>query len=90
MNNNQLRLYIDFKSPGAYLAVTPSLKLAEEFGLTVDWRPINTRQEELPPEPRTQMPHTKSPRIEVQPTGVCAHSLGVKPMNSTPTYATFP
>ena len=51
MNKNQLKLYIDFKSPGAYLAVTPSLKLAEEFGLTVDWRPINTRQEELPPEP---------------------------------------
>ena len=35
-----LRVYIDFKSPFAYLAVEPTRSLAAELGITVDWLPF--------------------------------------------------
>jgi 2-hydroxychromene-2-carboxylate isomerase len=35
-----LIVYIDYKSPYAYLAVDPTYALAEELGLEVDWRPF--------------------------------------------------
>ena len=34
-----LRLYIDYKSPYAYLAVAPAYRLAEETGAEIDWLP---------------------------------------------------
>ena len=43
-----LTLYIDFKSAGAYLAMTPTLALAERHGLAIDWRPFKTLQREVP------------------------------------------
>ena len=35
-----LIIYIDFKSPYAYLAVEPTRKMLLELGLTADWRPF--------------------------------------------------
>jgi 2-hydroxychromene-2-carboxylate isomerase len=35
-----LIVYIDYKSPYAYLAVEPAYKMAEELGLEIDWRPF--------------------------------------------------
>jgi len=35
-----LRVYIDFKSPYAYLALAPTRLLADELGITVDWLPF--------------------------------------------------
>lgn len=35
-----LIVYIDYKSPYAYLAVEPTYALAEELGIEVDWRPF--------------------------------------------------
>ncbi len=35
-----LTVYIDFKSPYAYLAVEPTRRLAEELGITIDWQPF--------------------------------------------------
>ena len=43
-------LYIDFKSPASYLALKPTLALAEELGVDIDWRPYNTKQETVPTE----------------------------------------
>ena len=43
-------LYIDFKSPASYLALKPTLALAEELGVDIDWRPYNTKQEMVPTE----------------------------------------
>lgn len=44
-----LTLYIDFKSAGAYLALQPTLALADKHGLAIDWRPFKTAQREVPP-----------------------------------------
>jgi len=35
-----LRVYIDFKSPYAYLALAPTRRLAGELGITVEWLPF--------------------------------------------------
>src|SRR5258707_2814481 len=35
-----LIVYIDYKSPYAYLAIDPTYALAEELGIEVDWRPF--------------------------------------------------
>ncbi len=35
-----LIVYIDFKSPYAYLAKDPSWALGDEFGIEIDWRPF--------------------------------------------------
>lgn len=43
-----LTLYIDFKSADAYLAMKPTLALAERHGLAIDWRPFKTLQREVP------------------------------------------
>lgn len=36
-----LTVYIDYKSPYAYLAVAPIYALEDEFGVTVDWLPLD-------------------------------------------------
>ncbi|MEM9571228.1 MAG: DsbA family protein [Pseudomonadota bacterium] len=43
-----LTVYIDFKSPGAYLAIAPTLELAERFGVAIDWRPFRTIERDVP------------------------------------------
>ena len=35
-----LIIYIDFKSPYAYLAIEPTRKLLAELGVVADWRPF--------------------------------------------------
>jgi 2-hydroxychromene-2-carboxylate isomerase len=36
----QVPVVIDFKSPQAYLAIGPTCALADELGITIDWRPL--------------------------------------------------
>jgi 2-hydroxychromene-2-carboxylate isomerase len=36
----QLPVAIDFKSPQAYLAIGPTCTLADEIGITIDWKPL--------------------------------------------------
>ena len=36
-----LPVYMDYKSPYAYLALDPARALASEFGLAIDWRPYS-------------------------------------------------
>ncbi len=43
-------LYIDFKSPASYLALKPTLALADELGVEIRWHPYNTKQETVPVE----------------------------------------
>ena len=43
-----LTVYIDFKSPAAYLALNPTLDLAERLALTIDWRPFKTIERDVP------------------------------------------
>jgi len=43
-----LTVYIDFKSPAAYLAVSPTLALAERFDLAIDWKPFRAIEREVP------------------------------------------
>ena len=33
-------IYLDFKSPYAYLAIEPTRRLLSELGLIADWRPF--------------------------------------------------
>ena len=43
-----LPVYIDFKSPSAYLAMAPTLALARRHGLQIDWRPFRTVERDVP------------------------------------------
>ncbi|MEO0981392.1 MAG: DsbA family protein [Pseudomonadota bacterium] len=43
-----LRVYLDFKSPAAYLAFHPTLALIERTGAAVEWRPFRTQQRPIP------------------------------------------
>ena len=43
-----LTVYIDFKSARAYLAIAPTLALAERLNLQVDWRPFRTVERDVP------------------------------------------
>lgn len=36
----RLTVYIDLKSPYAYIAIDPTRDLAEKLGITIDWRPF--------------------------------------------------
>ena len=39
-SSDPLIVYIDFKSPYAYLAIAPTLALGAQLGITIDWRPF--------------------------------------------------
>jgi 2-hydroxychromene-2-carboxylate isomerase len=39
-SEHPLILYIDFKSPYAYLAKDPAYAIEDEFGIEIDWRPL--------------------------------------------------
>ena len=43
-----LTVYIDFKSPSAYLAMAPTLALATRHELEIDWRPFRTVERDVP------------------------------------------
>lgn len=43
-----LTVYIDFKSPAAYLSMAPTLALAERHGLIIEWRPFRTVERDVP------------------------------------------
>lgn len=43
-----LRLFIDFKSPAAYLALKPALNLIATHGLAVKWLPFAVKQPVIP------------------------------------------
>ena len=43
-----LTVYIDFKSPGAYLAIAPTLALAKRLSLSIAWKPFRTIEREVP------------------------------------------
>lgn len=59
-----LRVYIDFKSPAAYLALKPTLALAQRTGTILDWQPIRTRQSAVPvaPDPEQKDQEDKGTR----------------------------
>lgn len=44
-----LRIYIDFKSGPAYLAMKPTLALLAQKGVSADWLPFDRRQPEAQP-----------------------------------------
>ncbi len=39
-SDRPLIVYIDFKSPYAFIAVQPTFELAEAVGIAIDWRPL--------------------------------------------------
>ena len=43
-----LTVYLDFKSPGAYLAMSPTLALVDGRSLQVDWRPFRVIERDIP------------------------------------------
>lgn len=45
-----LTVYTDFKSPNAYLAMKPTLALAERLGTNIDWRPFRSMERDIPTE----------------------------------------
>lgn len=40
MSASPVVVYVDVKSPYAYLAVEPTIRLGEELGVAIDWRPL--------------------------------------------------
>jgi len=50
-------VYIDYKSPYAYLALNPTRALAAEFDLVIDWRPYSLKIEDYLGEVDTRNPH---------------------------------
>ncbi|MEL7032507.1 MAG: DsbA family protein [Pseudomonadota bacterium] len=43
-----LTVFVDFKSPAAYLAMAPTRALADRYGVTIDWRPFRTIERDIP------------------------------------------
>ena len=43
-----LTVFLDFKSPGAYLAMSPTLALVERLSLEVDWKPFRVIERDIP------------------------------------------
>ncbi len=39
-SGSPLIVYMDFKSPYAYMALAPTYQLEDEFGIEIDWRPL--------------------------------------------------
>lgn len=45
-----LTIYLDFKSPASYLALEPTLDMAQETGAHIDWLPFSVRPFSVPEE----------------------------------------
>ena len=52
-----LTVYIDYKSPYAYLAMEPTRALAKEFNLIITWRPYSLQIKDYLGEVNTRNPH---------------------------------
>ena len=52
-----LTVYIDYKSPYAYLAMEPTRALAREFSLSITWRPYSLQIQDYLGEVDTRNPH---------------------------------
>jgi 2-hydroxychromene-2-carboxylate isomerase len=50
VNATAITVYIDFKSPQAYLALQPTLQLAEEENLEIRWLPYRSKQATIVPQ----------------------------------------
>ena len=46
-----LTVLFDFKSPHAYLALAPTLKMLDELAITADWQPLLVAPQQRPVEP---------------------------------------
>lgn len=55
-----LTVYIDFKSPAAYLALAPTLALSGRTGAALTWRPFRTTERALPNTTGTETASTES------------------------------
>ncbi|MEO9599917.1 DsbA family protein [Parasphingorhabdus sp.] len=45
-----LTVFLDFKSPASFLALEPTLALARDTGVQIDWRPFSVRPLSIPAE----------------------------------------
>ncbi|MEL6862609.1 MAG: DsbA family protein [Pseudomonadota bacterium] len=43
-----LTVYLDFKAPGAYLAIEPTLDLVHRTGVAIQWKPFRTVERDVP------------------------------------------
>ena len=43
-----LDIFIDFKSPAAYLALKPTQALLQDLDMTARWRPFRVRERDVP------------------------------------------
>ena len=59
-------LYIDFKSPASYLAMKPTLALADELNAEIKWHPYKTKQETVPVEKPNESKSETHFRIRAQ------------------------
>ena len=56
-------VYIDFKSPAAYLATQPTRALAERIGEPINWLPVQTKQSAIPEEQASEDRGTTHRRV---------------------------
>jgi 2-hydroxychromene-2-carboxylate isomerase len=61
-----LNLYIDFKSPAAYLAMKPALNLIASTGLAVKWLPFAVKQSVIPIEQQDETKGETHRRVRAQ------------------------
>ena len=61
-----LTLYIDFKSPAAYLALAPTVDLIERRGLSVTWKAFNTVQKAVPEQTENETVGESHRRVRAQ------------------------
>lgn len=58
MKKPVVRVYTDYKSPYAFVAVKPTYELAETLGIELEWLPYTLRIEEYLGEVETRTPHS--------------------------------
>ena len=60
---NAIDIYIDFKSPAAYLALAPTRELLKRTGAHATWHPFNTRLSTIPEEKAVENKGEKHRRV---------------------------
>lgn len=61
-----LTVYVDFKSPESYLALRPTLALAEETGVGISWRPFRSSQFSIPEQQESESVGQSHRRVRAQ------------------------
>ena len=61
-----LDIYIDFKSPAAYLALAPTKALLQETGCAVQWHPFRVRERDVPPVGKNETVGESHRRVRAQ------------------------